>query len=89
MIPFEEEFEQLQARVMFGMNKLEIPWLLGTEMVSPHCGHCVRIHQSVTGARVQPADLPAQIMSAIEPAGGDAEKPKASSDGGQTGIHSA
>ena len=32
MIPFDEKFEQPQARFMFGLNKLEIPWLLGTPM---------------------------------------------------------
>eukprot|EP01047_Picozoa_sp_COSAG01_P024000 COSAG01_NODE_1467_length_10217_cov_33.824570_16_plen_211_part_00 len=32
MIPFEKEFEQLQARVMFGMNKLELAWLPGEDM---------------------------------------------------------
>jgi prolyl 4-hydroxylase len=32
MIPFEEQFKHLQARVMFGLNKLEVPWMLGTPM---------------------------------------------------------
>eukprot|EP01044_Picomonas_judraskeda_P008778 COSAG03_NODE_1025_length_4996_cov_2.971615_2_plen_274_part_00 len=32
MIPFEAEYKHLQARVMFGLNKLEVPWMLGTPM---------------------------------------------------------
>jgi hypothetical protein len=32
MIPFEEQFEFPQARFMFGLNKLVIPWMLGTPM---------------------------------------------------------
>ena len=32
MIPFDEQFKHLQARVMFGLNKLEVPWMLGTPM---------------------------------------------------------
>ena len=32
MIPFEEQFKHLQARVMFGLNKLEVPWMLGAPM---------------------------------------------------------
>jgi hypothetical protein len=34
MIPFDEDFEYPQARFMFGLNKLELPWLLGTPMPS-------------------------------------------------------
>eukprot|EP01047_Picozoa_sp_COSAG01_P091549 COSAG01_NODE_23125_length_827_cov_3.089286_1_plen_246_part_01 len=29
MIPFDQDFEHLQARVIFGANKLVIPWMLG------------------------------------------------------------
>ena len=32
MIPFDQEFEHLQARVIFNANKLVIPWMLGTPM---------------------------------------------------------
>ena len=32
MIPFGEEFEHLQARMLFGMNKFQILWELGTPM---------------------------------------------------------
>ena len=32
MIPFDEEFEHLQARMLFGMNKFQILWELGTPM---------------------------------------------------------
>jgi hypothetical protein len=32
MIPFDEDFEFPQARFMFGLNKLELPWMLGTPM---------------------------------------------------------
>ena len=32
MIPFDEEFEHLQARMLFGMNKFQIFWELGTPM---------------------------------------------------------
>jgi hypothetical protein len=32
MIPFDQEFENLQARVIFNANKLVIPWMLGTPM---------------------------------------------------------
>ena len=32
MIPFDQDFENGQARFMFGLNKLEIPWLLGSPM---------------------------------------------------------
>lgn len=32
MIPFEEDFEHLQGRTFFGMNDLEIPWMLGEPM---------------------------------------------------------
>ena len=61
MIPSDEEYEQLQARMLFGMNKsqdqvpttasqrtsshLEIPWELGAPM---------------------PADLPDRIVEAME-----------------------
>ena len=32
MIPFDQEFEFPQARFLFGHNKLELPWILGTPM---------------------------------------------------------
>ena len=32
MIPFGERFEELQARQMFGLNKLEVPWMVGEPM---------------------------------------------------------
>ena len=32
MIPFEQEFEHLQARMLFGMNKFQITWELGKPM---------------------------------------------------------
>eukprot|EP01045_Picozoa_sp_COSAG04_P039270 COSAG04_NODE_10923_length_743_cov_1.293478_1_plen_135_part_01 len=32
MIPFDQKFEELQARQMFGLNKLEIPWMVGEPM---------------------------------------------------------
>eukprot|EP01047_Picozoa_sp_COSAG01_P010114 COSAG01_NODE_425_length_17240_cov_29.899306_1_plen_458_part_10 len=32
MIPFDQDFENLQARVIFNANKLVIPWMLGTPM---------------------------------------------------------
>ena len=32
MIPFDQEFEHLQARMLFGMNKFQILWELGTPM---------------------------------------------------------
>ena len=33
MIPFDEEFEFRRGRFMFNLNMLELPWMLGTEMV--------------------------------------------------------
>eukprot|EP01047_Picozoa_sp_COSAG01_P030191 COSAG01_NODE_2097_length_8434_cov_116.410678_3_plen_1492_part_00 len=38
MIPFEEEFVFPQAKFMFGINMLELPWMLGTPMPAdlPH-----------------------------------------------------
>ena len=32
MTPFEQDFEEPQARFMFGLNKLVIPWMLGEPM---------------------------------------------------------
>ena len=32
LIPFDQEFDNLQARVIFNANKLVIPWMLGTPM---------------------------------------------------------
>eukprot|EP01044_Picomonas_judraskeda_P006680 COSAG03_NODE_677_length_6352_cov_24.786982_6_plen_412_part_01 len=32
MIPFEQEFDNLQARVIFNANRLVLPWMLGTPM---------------------------------------------------------
>ena len=32
MIPWEEDFQHLQARVLFGQNKLTLEWQLGTPM---------------------------------------------------------
>ena len=32
MIPFDQDFEFPQARFMFGLNKLVLPWMLGTPM---------------------------------------------------------
>jgi hypothetical protein len=32
MIPFDEEFVELQAQILFGMNKLELYWKVGTPM---------------------------------------------------------
>jgi hypothetical protein len=32
MIPFQQDFEELQARVIFGANKLVLPWVVGTPM---------------------------------------------------------
>ena len=32
MIPFDKDFDELQARVIFGANTLALPWMLGTPM---------------------------------------------------------
>eukprot|EP01047_Picozoa_sp_COSAG01_P126116 COSAG01_NODE_55232_length_326_cov_1.594714_1_plen_108_part_11 len=32
MIPFDEEFVFPQAKFIFGLNMLELPWMLGTPM---------------------------------------------------------
>ena len=32
MIPFDEQFEELQGRVIFGANTLVLPWVVGTPM---------------------------------------------------------
>ena len=32
MIPFDQDFEFPQARLLFGLNKLELPWMLGAPM---------------------------------------------------------
>ena len=32
MIPFGAEFEFIQARIIFGANKLEVPWMVGEPM---------------------------------------------------------
>ena len=34
MIPFDQEFQFPQAKFMFGLNRLELPWMLGTQMPS-------------------------------------------------------
>ena len=31
-IPFEDDFEYLQGRTFFGMNNLELPWMVGEPM---------------------------------------------------------
>ena len=34
MIPFGEDFEFSRAKWVFGQNRLELPWMLGTDMPS-------------------------------------------------------
>eukprot|EP01052_Picozoa_sp_SAG31_P041598 SAG31_NODE_6350_length_2052_cov_1.145929_1_plen_578_part_01 len=41
MIPWEQEFEHLQARVMFGQNKLTLDWQLGASMPPMLCEQLV------------------------------------------------
>eukprot|EP01052_Picozoa_sp_SAG31_P003649 SAG31_NODE_143_length_22627_cov_14.541347_6_plen_620_part_00 len=41
MIPWNQEFQHLQARVMFGQNKLTLDWQLGAPMAPALCQHIV------------------------------------------------
>eukprot|EP01052_Picozoa_sp_SAG31_P009221 SAG31_NODE_480_length_15108_cov_56.073423_10_plen_673_part_00 len=42
MIPWEQEFDHLQARVMFGQNKLTLDWQIGAAMPPLLCEQIVR-----------------------------------------------
>ena len=45
MIPFGQDFENLQARVMFGMNKMTLYWELGQPMPADLVGAIVKAVQ--------------------------------------------
>ena len=45
MIPFGQDFEHLQARVMFGMNKMTLYWELGQTMPADLVGAIVKAVQ--------------------------------------------
>ena len=70
MIPFDEDFEQPQARFMFGLNKLELPWLLGTPMPTDLPDKIVQA-MSLSPALIVPEDVP-QSSAAPVPAAGSA-----------------
>ena len=42
MIPFEEKFEHLQARQLFGVNKLSLVWIEGEPMPDTLVGDIVK-----------------------------------------------
>ena len=42
MIPFEQQFDELQGRVIFGANKLVLPWMVGQPMPTDLTAQIVR-----------------------------------------------
>ena len=55
MIPFDEEFEHLQARMLFGMNKFQITWELGKPMPPDLPDRIVEAMQSQGRISIAPA----------------------------------
>ena len=58
MIPFDQEFEELQARVIFGANRLVIPWMVGAPMPPDLPDTIMRAMGLVAPAAPAPAPLP-------------------------------
>ena len=72
MIPFDQEFEHLQARMLFGMNKFQITWELGKPMPPDLPDRIVEAMQSQgrisiapggPAVRLAPARLGAHLLS--------------------------
>eukprot|EP01047_Picozoa_sp_COSAG01_P077265 COSAG01_NODE_13854_length_1526_cov_5.946741_1_plen_317_part_01 len=56
MIPFDQEFEFEQARFLFGLNMLVIPWLIGTPMPADLPDQILRAMGQGPRAAAAPAD---------------------------------
>ena len=79
MIPFDEEFEHLQARMLFGMNKFQISWELGKPMPPDLPDRIVEAMQSQgrisiapggPAVRLAPVCLGAHLLSCLCAGGG-------------------
>jgi hypothetical protein len=64
MIPFGEQFEHPQARFMFGLNKLVIPWVLGTPMPHDLVDKILEAMEIGGGAQPEPEPQPAPLSPA-------------------------
>ena len=63
MIPFDAEFEFSQARFMFGLNKLALPWMLGTPMPVDLVDKILEAME-IGGGGAQPEPEPAPLVTA-------------------------
>ena len=55
MIPFDQEFDELQGRVIFGANKLVFPWMVGTPMPADLVDEIMKAIAPPTAAAIAPA----------------------------------
>ena len=70
MIPFDADFEFPQARFMFGLNKLVIPWMLGTPMPGDLVDKVLEAMEISGGAQPEPQPEPlAPAPAPAAPAG--------------------
>ena len=68
MIPWEDSFEHLQARVMFGQNQLELPWLPGNPIPAGLVDGIVAALELDNGATSAPTSEPTQKTGSLPPA---------------------
>ena len=64
MIPFDQEFENLQARVIFNANRLVLPWMLGTPMPADLPDRILEVMGS-SAPDVPPKPQPAAAASSL------------------------
>ena len=68
MIPFEQEFQELQARVIFGANKLVLPWMVGAPMPPSLVDEILKAVRPAPTSPVQAlAPAPAPLGSPVPP----------------------
>eukprot|EP01046_Picozoa_sp_COSAG06_P084711 COSAG06_NODE_31483_length_520_cov_143.144893_1_plen_113_part_01 len=68
MIPFDQEFEELQARVIFNANRLVIPWMVGAPMPPDLPDTIMRAMGLVAPAAPAPAPPPQPALLGLPPA---------------------
>jgi hypothetical protein len=65
MIPFGQDFDELQARVIFGANKLVLPWMLGTPMPADLPDRIVEAMGLAHSAEPEPEPAPEPERAAL------------------------
>eukprot|EP01043_Picozoa_sp_COSAG02_P002431 COSAG02_NODE_56_length_43700_cov_33.650765_2_plen_1893_part_00 len=73
MIPFDQDFEELQARVIFGANKLVLQWIVGEPMPADLPDRIIKAISPAAASLAKPLGQPTSMTASLSAAAAAAD----------------